>query len=76
MLYLEKKINKSFKQNTLDCFYKQLKVIKRYEYMILPIAILNNDLKMINIIREKYEWLDFERTLAEYNRFFKDIGLK
>lgn len=76
MLYLEKKITKCFTQNTLIGFNNQLEAIKRYGYMKLPIAVLNNDYETINLIKEQYEWIDYDRTLQEYNRFFNDLGLK
>ena len=74
-LYLDKKINGQFDINTLNCFYRQLNLIDRYEYMKLPIAILDNNIKEINDLKAKFEWLDFERTLKEYNRMFTEIGL-
>ena len=76
MLYLEKKSLKNFRENTLICFNNQLELIERYGYVKLPIAILNNDLDSINNIRKSYEWLDFKRTFDEYNRMFKELGLK
>lgn len=75
-LYLEKKINNEFSKNTLLCFEKQLARINRYGYMRLPIYILNNDNDSIIKISKQFEWLNFERTLAEYKRFFSEIGLE
>lgn len=76
MLYLEKKLIKHFTNNTLICFNNQLNLIKRYGYMKLPIAILNDDINTVNRIREEYEWIDFNRTVKEYNRLFNDLGIK
>ena len=73
---IEKKSLKNFRENTLICFNNQLELIERYGYVKLPIAILNNDLDSINNIRKSYEWLDFKRTFDEYNRMFKELGLK
>lgn len=76
LLYLEKKLLKKFTENTMICFNNQLKLINRYGYIKLPISILNNDLESINYIQAHYEWLDFDRTVNEYNRLFKELGLE
>lgn len=76
MLYLEKKLVKKFTKNTMICFNNQLELINRYGYIKLPISILNNDLDSIDYIKENYEWLDFDKTINEYNRMFSDLGLK
>ena len=76
LLYLEKKLLKKFTENTMICFNNQLKSINRYGYIKLPISILNNDLESINYIQAHYEWLDFDRTVNEYNRLFKELGLE
>ena len=75
-LYLEKKIYNEFSENTLLCFENQLARINRYGYMRLPISILNNDVDSIKNISQQFEWLDFERTVKEYKRFFFELGLE
>lgn len=74
-LILEKKAFGKFSERTLQYFRKQISKIKRYTYLELPIFILNNDMESINRVRNEYNWIDFDRTIAEYLRFFKELGL-
>lgn len=75
LLILEKKAFGNFRERTLRYFREQLSKIKRYSYLELPIFIINNDIESINRIKNEFNWIDFDRTLAEYLRFFKELGL-
>ena len=74
-LILEKKAFGTFSERTLRYFQEQLSKIKRYSYLELPIFILNNDIESINRVKNEFNWIDFDRTIAEYLRFFRELGL-
>lgn len=41
-----------------------------YSYFLLPLFIMSNLPNKIEELRKKYEWLDFDHTIEQYNRFF------
>ncbi len=46
--------------------------LKVYEYLLLPIYLMNNDIKKANALK-KYEWIDFEQTKIAINKFIELI---
>ena len=75
LLFLEKKALGKFNERTLRFFRKHISRIKRYFYLELPIHLLNDDIESVTRVKEEFSWIDFDRTLAEYSRFFKNLGL-
>lgn len=46
---------------------------KVYSYFFLPLSIMAHDDFRTNSMRDKYEWLDFDFTVAQYKNFFNSI---
>ncbi|MCD7882739.1 MAG: hypothetical protein LUI87_03385 [Lachnospiraceae bacterium] len=44
--------------------------VKVYQFLWLPVAIMQNDDFRINEIHSQFEWIDFDQTLKTYNKFF------
>lgn len=47
--------------------------IEVYKYFSLPIAILQNDIDNLDQIKHEYEWLNFDKTLLIYGKFFDSL---
>lgn len=44
-----------------------------YTYFLLPLYIMSNSEQKIEELRDKFEWLDFDFTLKQYQRFFASL---
>lgn len=56
-------------------FERLLNQVQVYGFLKLPIAILRQDMSLIQEIRNQYQWLDFDETLASYRSFLGKLGI-
>lgn len=71
--YLEFAQNGHISENTFEIIDNLLINNAVYEYFRLPLALMLQDMQMLNICKEKYEWIDFAYTVQCYNTFFNSI---
>ena len=44
-----------------------------YEYLLLPVYMMQQDTKKIASLQGKYQWLDWEQTLENYSAFIRSL---
>ncbi len=57
---------------SLDRLLDQVQV---YGFLKLPIAMLKQDMSLLQEIQQQYQWLNFRETLAGYRSFFGKLGI-
>lgn len=70
-IYYQYSLGLQLKTNDFERFLQKMNV---YGFMNLPVAILKQNTSNINILRTKYKWLDFNKTINNYHRFFSLIA--
>jgi hypothetical protein len=71
--YLDYAIHAEVQTNTQSCIEQLLIKNDVYTYFHLPIYIMQGNLKKVECLRTQYKWLDFDHTVRQYNRFFKQL---
>ena len=75
MAYLEYAQKGSITPKTQKHIFELYDNIDRiYQYLLLPIYIINNDEENLIKIKSEVQWLDFDYTTDEYKKFLKIIS--
>lgn len=56
-------------------FDRLLDQVQVYGFLKLPIAMLKQDMSLLQEIQRQYQWLNFRETLAGYRSFFGKLGI-
>lgn len=71
--YLEYALQNKINENTLVRIQKLLVDNEVYNYFNLALAIMNGMENQVEQYRTEYQWIDFDHTLQQYHRFFRNI---
>lgn len=69
-IYLNYALNHPLNTTNFEQLLSQFDV---YGFLQLPVAILQNNNNTVSEIHSKYEWLDFQKTVKAYKKFFSII---
>jgi len=65
----------SVHENTLHKISNIQNEIQVYEYFSLPLVLMQKKYSDLKLIRNKYEWLNFDKTVLAYRRFLDSIRI-
>lgn len=71
-IYLRQCCHLPLNTKSFDLLLEQVQV---YGFLKLPIALLKGNKSLLNDLRNQYQWLNFDETLAGYQSFFGKLGI-
>lgn len=72
--YLEYACRQQVSEDTVTKIKNLLNQIQVYQYFELPLALLTNDVSKLTEINLSFEWIDFQHTVQQYQKFFSIIS--
>lgn len=73
--YLEYSLKKYISNSTMNIIQNIQKQIQVYGYFSLPIALMQKETGSLKKIRQKYEWINFDKTVLTYRRFLDSLSI-
>ena len=71
--YYEYSVAHNISKNTLHIIRHILEKIQVYSYFELPLSIMSEEYNKLPLIRNSYEWIDFDYTAIQYRLFLDSL---
>lgn len=71
--YLDYSRYNCIKTNTYNNIKNLIDKLHVYDFLYLPISIMQKDQSLFDYCKVNYEWLEFDKTVKNYNHFLETI---